>query len=191
MKKESDDRKKAFNSLIFLFVFYSMIPPSIFFWSLVGLDKVWEKLLSPTDRMAISHLLLTAITFSLISLLPSGPKNWGVNLQNWRRSLILGIVFGVGFGIIFSIFSFGFRLSEWEFSHMLEKLHVRENLVQLFSQLFLVGLSEEFYFRGILLISLYRFFSKKNDGNSFSGYDCFSWLCLCPILQADFRGIFY
>jgi membrane protease YdiL (CAAX protease family) len=111
--------------------------------------------------MALSHLFLAALFFGTILFLPGGLRSWGVNLKNWRRSLVLGIILGIGFGILFSVFSFGFKISGWKFSHVLEQLHVRENLIQMVSQLFIVGLSEELYYRGILLTSLTRFFQKK------------------------------
>lgn len=114
--------------------------------------------------MALSHLLLTALFIMTISFLPGGLRGWGINLKNWRRSLVLGIILGIGFGILFSVFSLGLKISEWKFSHLLEQFHVRENLVQMVSQLFLVGLSEELYFRGILLTSLKSLLPKKAMG---------------------------
>ncbi len=111
--------------------------------------------------MAFSHLLLTALFIGAISFLPGGLRGWGVNLKNWRKSLVLGIVLGIGFGILFSVFSFGPKIIAWKFSRMLEQFHVPENLIQMVSQLFFVGLSEELYFRGILLTSLKTFLPKK------------------------------
>jgi membrane protease YdiL (CAAX protease family) len=157
-------RKKFLTNPLLLFFFYAVVCPSLFFWSLVGLDKLDERWLSPSFQMALSHLLLSALFIGAISFLPGGLSGWGVNLKNWRRSLFLSIILGIGFGILFSVFSLGPKISAWKFSHMLGQFHVRENLIQMVSQLFLVGLSEELYFRGILLTSLKSFFSKKTIG---------------------------
>jgi membrane protease YdiL (CAAX protease family) len=157
-------RKRFLTTPLLLLIFYAAAFPSLFFWSLVGLDKIEERWLSPGFQMALSHLLLTALFIGAISLLPGGLRDWGINLKNWRRSLVLGIILGIGFGILFSAFSLGPKISAWKFSHMLEQFHVRENLIQMVSQVFLVGLSEELYFRGILLTSLKSFFSKKTMG---------------------------
>jgi membrane protease YdiL (CAAX protease family) len=157
-------RKRILTTLLLLLVLYAAVYPSLFFWSLVGLDKIEERWLSPSFQMALSHLLLIALFIGAISFLPGGLRGSGVNLKNWRKSLVLGIILGIGFGILFSVFSLGPKISAWKFNHMLEQFHVRENLIQMVSQFFLVGLSEELYFRGILLTSLKSFFSKKAMG---------------------------
>jgi membrane protease YdiL (CAAX protease family) len=157
-------QKRVFTTFLLILVFYAPVFPSLFFWSLVGLDKIAEKWMSAACRMALSHLLLTALFWGMISFSPGGLRGWGVNLKNWRKSLFLGIVLGIGFGSLFAGFSFGSRISGWNFSHALEQLKIRENLIQMVSQLFLVGLSEKLYFRGILLTSLTNFFSKKIMG---------------------------
>lgn len=156
--------KRALTTLLLLLVLYVVVLPSIFFWSLVGLDKIGEKWLSQGCRMALSHLLLAALFLGAMSFLPGGLRGWGVNLKNWRKSLVLGLILGIGFGILFALFSFGPKLIGWKLSYALEQLRVRENLIQMVSQLFLVGLSEELYYRGILLTSLANFFSKKIMG---------------------------
>lgn len=125
------------------------------------LDTIIGKSIPLYSRDAISHFVLLVITFSVIYLLPGGPVKWGLNLRNWRSSLTLGIVFGLTLGILFSLFSVGAAISRWNFTTLMTQLRNSENLVHLLSQLFLIGTSEELFFRGILVTYLMKKYSEK------------------------------
>lgn len=77
---------------------------------------------------------------------------------------MLGTLLRTGSDATLSPLSFELNISSWKTSHLIERLAVRQNKVQLLSQLFLVGLSEELYFRGNLVTSLAKVFSKKTMG---------------------------
>lgn len=115
-------------------------------------------------RDSISHLIVAAIVFAVMFLLPEGPSKWGLNLKNWRIGLVLGIISGLAFGMLFSFFSSGLNISTWNFGKLITQLKDRGNVIHLLSQLFLIGLSEELFFRGILVTYLMRRYYMKIIG---------------------------
>ncbi len=115
----------------------------------------------------MSHFFLALIILLLLALLPGGGlANWGVNFKNWAKNLVFGLILGISVGIPFSLFSYGGNISGWHFSQLAVQLHKTETLIMLFSQLFLVGTSEELFFRGLLTTWLMKRYPSRLVGLS-------------------------
>jgi len=132
--------------------------------SLVVLDKMMERSVTLYSRMAISHLIIAAIVLVVIFVLPGGAGKWGLNLKNWQKSLVLGGIIGISIGILFAVFSSGANIIRWNYGKFLSQLRIKDNAVQFLSQLLLVGLSEELFFRGILVTYLMKKYARKIIG---------------------------
>ena len=153
--------KRIVSAAKLLPVFFTAILSSFFFLSLVLLDAMMKRKIPLYTRDAISHFVIIVIVLGVMYLLPGGPVRWGLNLKNWQRSLLLGIISGLALGILFSLFSFGPNLSQWNFANLVTQLRDRGNVLHLLSQIFLIGLSEELFFRGILVTYLTKQYAMK------------------------------
>jgi membrane protease YdiL (CAAX protease family) len=153
--------KKYATATHIVYIFLSVFLSSAFFMSLVGLDKILEKRMSVMARMAINHLMLIVVIFVFLYLLPGGLRKWGMNLNNWRKSLWLGLASGLVIGVLFSFFSYGATLLRWNWVKFVAGFKAKENLIEWLSQLLLVGTSEEMFFRGFLVTWLMKKYSKK------------------------------
>lgn len=142
-------------------IFYTTVLSSCFFWSLVLLDTLMEKSVAPSLRVATSHIIILFITFVVIYLLPGGFKEWGANLRQWQRSLMLGVILGLATGAFFSFLSYGTNIRHWNVTSVITQLRNRQNIILLLSQIFLIGSSEEFFFRGLLVTYLMKKYSMK------------------------------
>lgn len=140
---------------------YSAVLGTAFFFVLVLLDELLGDALPVYSRDAVSHLAVLVIVVSAMRLLPEGLANWGVNLRNWRSGLTLGVLFGLGFAVLFSLFSYGPDIERWHLTNFLAALDDGQNVLGLLSQLFLVSSSEELLFRGILVTYLMRAYSAR------------------------------
>ena len=131
------------------------------------LDKAMQGMKSQTQRIAASHLFLALITLLILALLPGGGlANWGLNFKNWSKNLVSGLILGISVGVLFSLFSYGWSISSWHFSQLAAQLHKTETLIMLFSQLLLVGTSEELFFRGLLTTWLMKCYPSRLAGLS-------------------------
>jgi len=142
-------------------LFFAALLSSIFFMSIVLLDKVMEKSIAPYLRITLSHLILLCIIVVAIYLLPG---EWGLNLKNWQKSLILGSVLGISLGIIFSLFLYRVNILHWNFVNLIVRLKDKQNLILLLTQLLVVGTTEELFFRGILMTYFMKQYSVKIAG---------------------------
>lgn len=115
-------------------------------------------------RDAVSHFVLISIVIAVMFLLPGGPLKWGLNLNNWQIGLFLGIISGFTFGVLFSLFSHGMNTLAWSFAKLITQIKNKEIIIHLIAQLFLIGLSEELFFRGILVTYFMRHFYMKIIG---------------------------
>jgi len=140
-------------------VFCTAILSSSFFWIMVLLDKTMEKRVSVYSRVAISHVIIFFIILVVLYLLPGRLAEWGVNLGHWQTSLTLGIILGLTIGVVFSLFSHGTNITHWSVTGVITQLKDKQNLVHLLSQIFLIGLSEELFFRGLLVTYLMKQYS--------------------------------
>ena len=164
----------------FLMIIFLAFFSSVFFWTLVYLDKVMEKKISLWSRVAISHLVIIIVVSSILIIMPGGLRAWGINIRDWRKSLLLGLFSGLSIGILFSLFSYGTNICRWNLMKLMTSIRSKENIVQLLTQLFLVGTSEELFFRGLLVTYLMRKYSKKLLGIH-SGIIIIS--AMCGLLQ--------
>jgi len=145
-------------------VLCTAILSSSFFWIMVLLDKIMEKRVSLYSRVAISHFIILFIIFVVIYLLPGGAAEWGVNLRHWQIGLTLGIILGLTIGVLFSFLSQGTNISHWNVTNVITQLKDKQNLIHLLSQIFLIGLSEELFFRGLLVTYFMKQYSMKLIG---------------------------
>lgn len=164
MKRRRRGMKKLTYVEKLLPILYAAILSTAFFMSLVLLDTILEWKIALYTREAISHLVIIVVVLSVFIFLPGGYANWGLNLKNLKESLILGVISGLAFGILFSLFSYGQGISGWNFTRLMSQLGERENLGHLLSQMFLVGTSEELFFRGLLVTFLMRQYTRKLAG---------------------------
>lgn len=145
-------------------VFYAAILSSAFFMSIVLLDILMEKSIAPYSRVAISHIILFFVVFIVMWLLPGGPKQWGLNSRRWQTGILLGITLGLALGMLFSFLSYGTNIGQWNVTNVVNQLKERQIIILLLSQIFLIGLSEEVFFRGILVTYLMKQYSLKLIG---------------------------
>lgn len=151
----------------FMVILCAAVLASAFFWSLVLLDKAMQGIMSPSQRIAMSHFFLALIILLILALLPGGGlANWGLNFKNWSKNLVSGLILGISVGILFSLFSYGGSISGWHFSQLAAQLNKKETLIMLFSQLVLVGTSEELFFRGLLTTWLMKRYPSRLVGLS-------------------------
>lgn len=156
--------KKIISASKLLPVLYTAILSTSFFMTIVLLDTIMKRKISLYTRDAISHFVIIVIVFVIMYLLPGKFVQWGVNLSNWQKSLLLGIILGLAIGILFSLFSYGLNLSKWNFTNLVTQLKERGNVTHLLAQIFLIGLSEELFFRGILVTYLMKRYIMKIIG---------------------------
>lgn len=83
----------------FIHVIYTAILFTSFFFGIVLLDTVVDRNISIYIRDALSHLFIVVIILEVIYFLPGKPAEWGLNLRNWQRGLILGVISGLAVGI--------------------------------------------------------------------------------------------
>jgi membrane protease YdiL (CAAX protease family) len=159
MRRGSVRKGTIAHHIIYIIIAASL--SSMFFMALVGMDKALEKSIPVNTRMAVSHLALIIIVFFVLYFLPGGLGKWGMNLNNWQKSLWLGLASGLVIGILFSFFSYGASLVHWHFMKLTASLKARENMIDALSQLLLVGTSEEMFFRGFLVTLLMKKYPKK------------------------------
>jgi len=132
--------------------------------SLVLMDNLMRERVALYSRVAISHLAILFAIFAVMRLLPGGPKEWGINVKHWRGSLLLGVVLGLAIGLLFSLFTHGTAIRHWSATDVMIQLNDKQNVIFLLSQIFLIGTSEELFFRGILVTYLMKLYPTKFVG---------------------------